>query len=542
MSALWPFLRLMWRDQRAALLRGFLLALLVLLSGIALLGLSGWFITAAGMAGLAGAGAVFDIFRPSAGVRFLALTRTVSRYGERMLSHEATLRVLAGWRVWLLEELATADRPVQERLRSGQALNRLTADVDALDGLAIRLVFPLLAGAGALLLATGALWWLALPEAALWVLFTSLAGVTVAWLSAGRVAVREAELAESARQTLRAGTIDHLRSRAVLAVEGRLLKTRHVLLGHDHAARRAALRLADVEIGLDTLLMVLQSLMTSGALLIAGNAVLDGRIDAARAALVFFVVLALAEVMAPLSRAIGEYGRMRGAGRRLQALTESPKAAPLSPIPSAQGGGLRLIDLQAGRHGAALLAPLSLHVAPGQMIALTGRSGLGKTTLLDTIAGLTSPISGTIALATGAADEATLRKILGYLPQRPALTSGTLAESLALAAPDASTAQMRAVLRAVALPLPLDRRLVEGGQGLSGGETRRLALARVLIRQPKILLLDEPTEGLDIETAGKVLSGLRSYLPDAAILIASHRPAEHDAADRVLPLQAEAAP
>lgn len=537
MSALLPFLRLMWRDQRAALLRGLVLSLLVLLAGIALLGLSGWFITAAGIAGLAGVGAVFDIFRPSAGVRFLALTRTISRYGERMLTHDATLRVLAGWRVRLLAALAAADWPVQAQLRGGQALNRLTSDVDALDGLAIRLVFPLIAGTGALVITTVGLWWLALPQVALWILSISLAGIAVGWLSAGRAAVREADQAEAARQTLRAGVIDHLRGRALLAVEGRLSEARRSLLQDDKAARRAALRLADIEIGLETLLLALQALMAAGALLIAGDAVLDGRLGSAQAALVFFVALAMAEVMAPLSRAIGEFGRMRGAAVRLQPMMETTSVALRPQVPASPFGGLRLQALEAGRHGVAMLMPVTLHVAPGEIVALTGRSGLGKTTLLDTIAGVLSPVSGAMAMADGAVDEAALRQILGYFPQRPALTSGTIAQTLKLAAPDASTAEMVAVLQAVALPMPLERQLGEAGQGLSGGEARRLALARVLIRRPKILLLDEPTEGLDIETAAKVMTGLRGYLPGAAILIASHRFTERDAASRVLLLE-----
>lgn len=540
MSALWPFLRLMWRDQRAALLRGLALASMVLLAGIALLGLSGWFITAAGIAGLAGAGTMFDIFRPSAGVRFLALTRTASRYGERMLTHDATLRVLAGWRVRLLAGLAAAAWPVQARLRGGQALNRLTADVDALDGLAIRLLFPLLAGTGALLLGCAGLWWLTLPQAALWVLAAGLGGVALISALAGRAAAQQADLAETGRQALRANVVDHLRGRSVLAVEGRLPTARAAVLDHDRKARQAALRLAGIEIGIETALQALQAVMAAGGLLIGGLAVLDGRIGAAQAALIFFVCLAMAEVMAPLSRAIAEYGRMRGAARRLMPLIDAPSGPPPRAAPPAPDGGLVLQGLQVGRGDHPLFAPLTLRIAPGEMVALTGRSGAGKTTLLDTIAGLLPPMAGSVCLADGTPDESALRQTLGYLPQRPALTSGSLAQTLALAAPDADPARMQAVLEAVALPLPLERRLGEGGQGLSGGEMRRLALARTLIRRPAILLLDEPTEGLDADTARAVLSGLRAYLPGSAILIASHRPAERAAADRVVALGADA--
>ncbi|AUH63259.1 amino acid ABC transporter ATP-binding/permease protein [Paracoccus zhejiangensis] len=536
MNHLAPFLRRIWVIERPALIRGLVLSLVVLLAGIALLGLSGWFITAAGIAGLAGLGITFEIFRPASGVRFLALTRTVARYGERMLTHDATLRVLAGWRVQLLAALALAGHGLQSRLRGGAVLNRLTADVDALDGLAIRLVFPVLAGLLSLSVAGAFLWWLVLPTVALWITGCSLLGAGLLALMAGSPAAREAERAEAARQSLRAAMIDHLRSRSALAVEGRLPSARAAALSHDSAARAAALRLAGIEISLDAALLALNALTAAGALVIAGQAVLAGALDPARAALAFFAALAVAEVMAPLSRAIADYGRMRGAAARLTPLMQAAPEAEGPGIPAAPSGGLDVEALVVGLDGVPLMHPLDLAVAPGETVALSGRSGLGKTTLLDTIAGLRPPLSGRIALGQGAEDEVALRQMLGYLTQRPALTSGTIAEALLLGRPDATAEDMAKVLEVVALPLPLERRLGEAGQGLSGGEARRLALARVLIRRPAILMLDEPTEGLDEPTARQVLAGIRAYLPDAAILIASHRPAERDAAGRVIAL------
>jgi ATP-binding cassette subfamily C protein CydC len=146
MSPLWRIAVLIWREERAALSRGLLLSIIVLLAGAALLGLSGWFVTAAGAAGVAGIGIAFDVFRPSAGVRMLALGRTAARYGERILTHDATLRALARLRVKVLDGLAAQPAETLARLRSPAMLNRVTADVDALDGVAIRLVFPILAG------------------------------------------------------------------------------------------------------------------------------------------------------------------------------------------------------------------------------------------------------------------------------------------------------------------------------------------------------------------------------------------------------------
>ena len=125
MSSLWRIFRLILRDQKTALMRGAVLSLVVLIAGIALLGLSGWFITAAAAAGLAGAGLVFDVFRPSAMVRFLALGRTAARYGERLLTHDATLKALTSIRIRLLEATVSAPHDALVRLRGPQAMQQL---------------------------------------------------------------------------------------------------------------------------------------------------------------------------------------------------------------------------------------------------------------------------------------------------------------------------------------------------------------------------------------------------------------------------------
>ncbi len=179
-----------------------------------------------------------------------------------------------------------------------------------------------------------------------------------------------------------------------------------------------------------------------------------------------------------------------------------------------------------------VLDDLTLDVGPGETVALTGPSGSGKSTLLLSVAGLHPVASGMITLGglpVSDWDEASLRDAVALLPQRSALMSGTVADALRLAAPDSDDATLWQVLEAVQLSDVVQARdglntpLGARGDGLSGGEGRRLVLARVLLRRPKVLLLDEPTEGLDEATAQAVLAGVRRFLPDAAILIAAHR-------------------
>ena len=538
-----------WREERAALTRGLALSVIVLLAGVGLLGLSGWFVTAAGAAGVAGIGIAFDVFRPSAGVRMLALGRTAARYGERILTHDATLRALARLRLRVLDGLATQPAETLARLRSPSMLNRVTADVDALDGVAIRLVFPILAGGGTLVTAGALLAWLVAPVVALWVVGVLAMGAALAMIVEGRRAITPAAEAEAARQALRSAAVEHLRTRTILTFAGSLLSERARVLAHDTAARAAERRLAQLDRRAAAMASGSAMLAAAGALAIGGQMALEDAITPAAAAIAVFAALALAEALAPLHRGIAEIGRMRDAAARLAPTLEARQ----DPRPSVghveevePGLSLRGVTVAAPGSAIALIQPIDLHVAPGEMVALTGRSGRGKSTLLHAISGLSQPLSGTILLDGSAPfdlPEDTLRARLGYLPQASRLVSGTIRSNLRLAAPDVTDDQMQTLLTdlglwpALAPRGGLDMALGEAGAGLSGGEARRVALARVILRRPTILLLDEPTEGLDEASATRVLAAIKAHLREAAVLLATHRDTDLSACDRKLTLK-----
>lgn len=553
MKHIWPILGHMWCDQRRALMRGAALMAVVLAMGAALLGLSGWFITASAAAGLAGAGATFDVFRPSAMVRFLALGRAAARYGERLLTHDATLRALESLRLRVLASHLAASHDRMLRIRGAQSLNRLTADIDALDGLPLRLALPVLSGGVVLLLAFAGLWALTGPVMALW----SVGGYALGALWIARRAMRTllplSRRAEMAAQAFRARLIDMIRARNDLAVYGQLEAQRQAVQAAEDRrfALRSALNLAEQQAGLA--LSFLATLVAAGALALGLWAAQAGTLAPAFGALAFFSALALAEVLAPLRRALSDFGRMADAARRVgRDLASAPIASGAAPAGVAQ---LMVQDLALTRPGGPgpIIAGLSFGLCPGQTVALTGPSGSGKSTLLLALAGLHQPASGQILLGgvpVGQWSEAGLRAVLTLLPQRSALMAGTVAEALCLSLPPslpisgpAREAELWDVLRAVRLDAVmmakggLSARLGPRGTGLSGGEARRLALARALLRRPQVLLLDEPTEGLDDATARAVLAGIRAFLPQAAILIAAHRAAEIDFADRVICLK-----
>ncbi|WP_460272238.1 thiol reductant ABC exporter subunit CydC [Celeribacter sp. ULVN23_4] len=541
MRRLWYIFRVMMRGETKALGRGLLLAALVLMMGGALLGLSGWFIVAASAAGLAGTGAVFDVFRPSAMVRFLAITRTATRYGERVLTHDATLRALTRLRVALLSALSLRAHERLIRLRGAQALNRILADVDALDGVPLRLFVPLIAGAASQLLALAILSWLVAPSVALTIFAIYVVGGFGVLLWGMRRARAPSRRAEAAAQAFRTRFIDLLTTREDLAVYGQLPRQVEDSQIAEKRRQEAATLTDHHERQAGAALMVVSALAGAAALWIGGTLAEAGEITPARAAIGFFTALALMETVAPLRRAVAEIGRMVGAARRVTEQLDAPSEPAPTTIPT--GPMVLSFDHVSFARGDAhsVIEDFNLTLSPGDWVALQGPSGVGKSTVLLLAAGAIRPVSGRVMFCD--------QDVTGCLPglvtlvgQRSALIQGTVAENLRLAAPEADEAALWTALDTVALTEVisakggLDARLGPRGSGLSGGETRRLVLARAILRQPEVLLLDEPTEGLDHATAERVLRAIRASLPQTAVLMAAHRVEERGAADRILRL------
>lgn len=522
MKALVPIIGLLLTAAPWAMARGAALTVIVLLMGAALLGLSGWFITATGMAGIAGIGIAFDVFRPSAGVRFLALGRTAARYGERLLTHDATLRALASLRVTLLARQAHLNARALARLRSESILTQIVSDVDALDGVVLRLLLP-----GMAALITHAIVFLSLGWLAGWpVAWAVLAGyvplaVLILWRLA-RYTVLPSDLAETKAQELRRGVIDMIRNRQALILQANLRTRENELACIDATTRKSARTLDQTERDTTAALSTLVTLVTGLALIIGGALVARGILSPALGVVGIFVALALAEALPPLVRGLAEYGKMTGAARRIGEGSSPTNTAHKHDC------GLSAAPVLTIRQ-----AGLTHDLHPGKAIALSGPSGSGKTSLLMQIAGLAKS-DGIEIFGRPPCDwtEGALRGIVTMVPQRSVLIAGTIRDNLALAC-DADDAEMWRALDAVALGNTIRQRggleayLTESGAGLSGGETRRLALARAILKKPRLLLLDEPTEGLDAQTGEHVLVGLRKALPDAALLATLHREADH---------------
>ncbi|RFB85357.1 ABC transporter ATP-binding protein [Rhizobium leguminosarum bv. trifolii] len=525
-----PILRLFLAERRRALLLGAALSAATVTAGIALLGLSGWFITATALAGLSAAAAItFDVFAPSAGIRLLAIVRTGARYGERLATHDATLGVLAALRERLFRGFAEPGAARMLLHRPAGLLFRLTADIDALDSLYLRILVPAAVAIGAAFAASLVLG-LMHP---LFGLFSGLfligAGLGLP-LIAARAARKYGRRRAHGIEALRSRTIDLVAGQTDLLMAGRLAAQRQAIAAADHYTGRADDRLNRVETGLTFGFGLVSTLLLTASLLAVAALAETKAITAPFAALGLLVAFAATEPFAALRRGALELGRTLLAAKRVAPRLAVARAS--EPLAAALPGyAFSLKDVSAFHENSAVpaLQGIDLTLRPGERLAVVGGSGAGKSSLLALLSGELPASAGRIA-----ATRATL------LTQRTELFEDSLCGNLTLAEPDASIARLREALAAAglladveAMPRGIDTPLGEGGLGLSGGQSRRLALARLFLRDTSLWLLDEPTEGLDGATARDVLGRLSAMADGRALVIATHIRREAAIADRI---------
>lgn len=529
-----PILRLFLEGNRAMLLAGAGLSLVTALCGVALLGLSGWFVTATALAGLSAATALaFDIFAPSAGIRFLALARTAGRYGERLATHDATLAVLAGLRERLFRGWARPGAAGGLAKRPSRLLFRLTLDIDALDSLYLRVLVPLIAALGVALAAGFALAWMDIRLGLAVAALLAACGLALP-LVAARAADRPARRRAHALEILRARVIDLVAGQAEWIMAGTLGRRIEGIAAAERRLCESDDRLNRIETWTGVGFGVAGAALLA-AMLVAVALLAEARaIGAPVAALGLMIGLAALEPFAGLRRGALELGRTLLAARRIAPrLDAASDAGPLRP--PGDGPAVRLAGVSVRHPGAAApsLGSVTFTARPGEKVALVGPSGAGKSTLLALLAGEAEAETG-----RAEAQAATL------LTQRTELFSDSLRGNLLLADPRADDDALWAALEAAgfrtdveALPRGLDTPLGEGGQGLSGGQARRLALARLFLRDTPVWLLDEPTEGLDGETARDVLRRLDAKAGKRCVIVATHVGREAALADRLVAIE-----
>jgi thiol reductant ABC exporter CydC subunit len=471
------------------------------------------------------------------GVQFFALSRGLFRYGERLVGHDAAFRVLRELRVELyrkLERLAPLGLPA---FRSGDLLARLVHDIDSLQDLLLRALPPfavaLLVGAATV----GLVWWM-LPAAGLILLCALvLAGVLVPWLT-GRLASRAEASQAAARGELTASVVDLVEGAPELLVNG----ARNEQLGRTMAADARLSRLARASahttgIG-QGLTVLLSGLAMWGILLVGVAAVRAGRLDGVLLAGLALIPLVAFELVSGLPAASQSMQRARRAASRVfevidaaPPVREPARGVPIgSPPHSLSVRGVRSAYPGESRWA---LAGLDLDLRPGRTVAVVGLSGAGKSTLAGVLMSFLPYQGGSVTL--DGAEIADLngddyRRVVGLVGQESHIFDNTLEENLRLAKRDASYEELRDALEAVRLlewterlPSGLQTEVGERGARLSGGQRQRLALARALLADFPVLLLDEPGEHLDAPTADAVLADLLAVTCSRATLLITHR-------------------
>ncbi|MGW1800614.1 thiol reductant ABC exporter subunit CydD [Streptomyces sp. NPDC001984] len=533
--------------RRGRLALALLLGSLALGSAVGLMATSGWLISRASQQP-----PVLYLMVAVTATRAFGIGRAVFRYAERLVSHDAVLRMLADTRVAVYRRLERLAPAGLRTARRGDLLSRLVADVDALQDYWLRWLLP--AGVAVAVSAASVAFtaWL-LPEAgAVLAAGLLLAGAGVPLLTAAVARRAERRLAP-ARGVLATRVTDLLTGTAELTVAGALPSRTDDARRADGTLTRIASRAATATALGDGLTALVSGLTVAAAALLGAQAVAAGRLDGVATAVVVLTPLAAFEAVLGLPVAVRYRQRVRRSAERVYEILdapapvrepERPRQAPTDPFPVVVKG---LTARHTGQHRDAL-AGLDLTLEQGRRIAVVGPSGSGKTTLAQVLLRFLDPAAGSYTLAgvdAYALDSDDVRRLVGLCAQDAHLFDSSVRENLLLARKDATETQLRDALARArlldwvdGLPDGLDTLVGEHGARLSGGQRQRLALARALLADFPVLVLDEPAEHLDLPTADALTADLLAATEGRTTVLITHRLAGLDAVDEVIVLDA----
>ena len=524
------------------MLLGTLLATITVLANVGLLAISGWFLASMAAAGIAGV--QMNYFTPAGTIRFLAIVRTASRYAERLVTHNATFLLLSEIRVNMFATLSKLNNVDLAMSRSADLLNRLQNDVDALDKFYLNVLMPMMV---ALLSVPIILLFMSAYNANVALICFMgilLIGVVIpALLSASltKNSHKETHLSAQLRAEL-SDTLTGLRELSIYQARTEQLNKCDRLneqYNQQLFVRHKALANAD---GLT--LLIVQMAMLASIVTIAPLVYTNSMVNVELAMLTLFVLASFESVLL-LPNAFIELPNVLKAAERLFTLQD--KASDQSNHRSA------LIDAQFDKNNIALtlnninykydehnaLNNVSFMLKSRQKVAIVGRSGSGKTTLVNLLTGLWPLQQGSITLGdhNNAQDLHSLSSdsranVINILAQQHHIFDGTLSENLRYAKPNATKEEMLEAINLAQLEpwfnelqKGLKTRLGTGGRSVSQGQSRRIAIAQALLQNPAILVLDEPTEGLDNQSKQTVMNAIMHVMSDASVLTITHDPA-----------------
>ena len=545
------FLKLL-KPHRIAMFVGLLPAMAAAAAVVGLLAVSGWFIAAAAFAGLTPITAhAFNMLHPSVAIRFFAILRTLARYLERILNHDTTFKILTTLRTWLYTRIAPLAPSGLADFRQGDLLNRMVADVDALDNLFIRVMTPTIVAGFITLAVPGLL--AAYSTSAAWALFAFLvaAGLLVPAGSQRLGAATGSNLTHHSAR-LRTHLVEGLQGMADLLVfNAGPRQIKRIWSAHRALVKgQARMSLINGAAAAATTLLAggaLWSVLYIGADLVASRS-----LDGAHLALMAFATLAAFDAVLPLAAAYQYLGQTRRAAGRLNEIVDRPPpiSFPATAVkPEDTGVLFDNVSFRYHPEAAPVLETFDLGIAPGEHVAIMGATGSGKSTLVNLLCRFWDPGAGSIRI--GNVDlrqwpETQLRRSLAVVSQQAHLFNTSIRDNLLWAKPEAEEDELwkaldKARLKTFVAGLAdgLDTWTGELGQLISGGEARRLAVAQALLRDAPIWILDEPTEGLDAVNEHELMTTIQTLAAQRTLLLITHRPAGLAAMDRVVILENE---
>lgn len=540
MQRLWhdfkPFFTL-FRSQIAAMVLGAFWGLLAVLAAVGLLSLSGWFIAATAKAGLIAVTAKeFNFFIPSIAVRFLAIARTLTRYGERLVSHDATFRILESLRTWFYKRLEPLAPARLMTYGSGDILSRIVADIDAMDHLFLRVFSPLgIAGAATLLL-VGLLTIIDGGFALILSLTLAAAGLGVPILATimGTGVGRNMVFTQSRLRTLMVEGIQGMAELLVFNFKKRYFEK--IIAEHDQMVFYQQ-RMAHITGITNAGLMLFFGLAVAGVLAAGVHLVVINKLSGEIWTLVVLAAMASFEAVWPLPAAFQYVSHTRTSARRLTDIVNTTAQVSFVDSTAKRPKGFDLsfnqVSFYYPQSPQWILKNFSLKIPAKSKLAVVGPSGVGKSTLTHLLMRFWDPVEGEIRIGgqdIRSLSEEDLRRRIVLIAQKSHIFNGTIRSNLILVQKNATEETLWQCLSAVhlaefvkQLPDGLDTWVGEGGRQLSGGQIQRLALARAFLHNAPIWVLDEPTEGLDPVTETKLMDTMLTIGRDRTMIVVTHR-------------------
>jgi ATP-binding cassette subfamily C protein CydC len=532
MRSLIPYLKL-YKKHWFGLSLGMLLGFVTLLASVGLLTVSGWFLSAAAVAGLTIARETFNYMLPGGAIRGMAMGRTAGRWGERVVSHNATFKLLTELRVHFFKKLAPLIPSKNVRLRDADLLNRLVADVSAMDHVYLRLISPMVLSILGTLCLSAVIYWLDNTIGLIFALV--LLTLTFIWpVLFYKLGRSNGESLTLNRSHLRTALLDWVEGhRELLLFNAEQSYSEKIYTYQDKLIQNQKYN-AHITGLANGLLVIANGLLLTALVWLAADGV-NGQAPDPFVALIAFAAMASLELLLPVASAFQHLGQTLTSARRLNEITEATPDVVFNSDET-----LALIDHSVSfnnvsfsydEHTGTTLDNIDFKLNTAQKVAILGSTGSGKSTLLQLITRAWDVSSGEIQVGgqpLSSLPESQLRKLVSVVSQRVDILNDTLKENLLIANSNASEQQLEQVLNSVGLTHLLednsiDQWLGDGGRQLSGGEKRRIGIARAILHNAPIILLDEPTEGLDKVTESQIMSLLEDHFEGKTVLFVTHR-------------------